>query len=204
MEDNNKRKRYKIVLLGDNYIGTICLIRRYIYNEYDPSKYCNHNEFFEKKIISENGKEVSIQFWDIYNPEIYSSFNRFFLKNSHGIIITYDITKRSSFESIYYRLNGVKQCLEEIILFALVGLKIDLYEKEEVSEEEARKFAEDNNMLFYLTSAKENINVENCFNGIINEIIRKDEIENKNKNKNKIINLNNIKRKRPSKKGCLK
>ena len=81
-------------------------------------------------------------------------------------------------------------------------MKIDLYEKEEVSEEEARKFAEDNNMLFYLTSAKENINVENCFNGIINEIIRKDEIE--NKNKNKIINLNNIKRKRPSKKGCLK
>ena len=81
-------------------------------------------------------------------------------------------------------------------------MKIDLYEKEEVSEEEARKFAEDNNMLFYLTSAKENINVENCFNGIINEIIRKDEIE--NKNKKKIINLNNIKRKRPSKKGCLK
>ena len=158
--------------------------------------------FLKKKIISENGKEVSIQFWDIYNPEIYSSFNRFFLKNSHGIIITYDITKRSSFESIYYRLNGVKRCLEEIILFALVGLKIDLYEKEEVSEEEARKFAEDNNMLFYLTSAKENINVENCFNGIINEIIRKDEIE--NKNKKKIINLNNIKRKRPSKKGCLK
>ena len=156
---------------------------------------------FLKKNISENGKEVSIQFWDICNPRIYSSFNRFFLKNSHRIIITYDITKRSSFESIYYRLNGVKRCLEEIILFALVGLKIDLYEKEEVSEEEARKFAEDNNMLFYLTSAKENINVENCFNGIINEIIRKDEIENENKN---IINLNKIKRKRPSKKGCLK
>ena len=56
-------------------------------------------------------------------------------------------------------------------------------------------------MLFYLTSAKENIDVENCFNGIINEIVRKDERENENKN---IINLNKIKRQRPSKKGCLK
>ena len=62
MEDNNKRKRYKIVLLGDNYIGTTCLIRRYIYNEYDPSKYWNHNEFFEKKLYQKMEKKYLFNF----------------------------------------------------------------------------------------------------------------------------------------------
>ena len=182
MEDNIKRKTFKIILIGDNYIGTTCLIRRYIYNEYDPNKYSYTTQFFEKVIILENGKEVLFQFWDVYNQERYYSLNKLYIKNSHGIILTYDITKRSSFESINYRLDRIKQDFKEILLFALVGLKLDSFIDEEVREEEGRKFAEDNNMLFYLTSAKEYINIENCFNGIINEMIRKEEIEDENKN----------------------
>ena len=84
---------------------------------------------------------------------------------------------------------------------ALVGLKVDSFINEEVTEEEARKFAEDNNMLFYLTSAKEDLVVDECFNGVMNEIIRKDEIVNGKKG---LINLNNIERERPCKRGCLK
>ena len=201
MENNIKRKTYKIVLWGDNYVGTTCLIRRYIYNEYDPDKYSYSAEFFKKQIISENGKEVSIHFWDLYNQERYFSFNNFYLNKSHGVILTYDITKRRSFENIDWKLNRIKQDFKGILIFALVGLKMDSFYEEEVREEEARQYAQDNNMLFYLTSAKENIGIENCFNGIINEIIRKDEIENENKN---LIYINNIKRERPSKKGCLK
>ena len=200
MEDNIKIKVYKIVLLGDNYSGTTCLIRRYIYNEYDPNKYSHNTQFFEKKIISENGNKLSIQFWDIFNQQRYYSFNRIYINNSHGIIFTYDITNRASFENAIQRLNRIKEDFKEILVFALVGLKSDSFYGE-VRVLEARKFAQDNDMLFYLTSAKKNIEVENCFNGIINEIIRKEEIENENKN---LINLNNIKRERSSKKGCLK
>ena len=201
MENNIERKTYKIVLLGDNYVGTTCLIRRYIYNEYDPNKYSYTAQFFIKQIMSENGKKVSIQFWDLYNQDRYFSYNRNYLNKSHGIILTYDITKRRSFENIDWKLNRIKQEFEGILIFALVGLKMDSSSEEQVREEEARQYAQDNNMLFYLTSAKKNIGIENCFNGIINEIIRKDEINNENKN---LINLNNIKRERPSKKGCLK
>ena len=48
MENNIERKTYKIILLGDNYIGTTCLIRRYIFNEYDPNKY-SYSALFSKK-----------------------------------------------------------------------------------------------------------------------------------------------------------
>ena len=71
MEDNINRKTFKIVLIGDNYIGTSSLIRRYIYNEYDPNKYSYITQFFNKTIILENGKKLLFQFWDIYNQERY-------------------------------------------------------------------------------------------------------------------------------------
>ena len=194
-------KNFKVVLLGDNYIGTTSLLRRFINHEYDPYKYSYNTYTSNKNIILENGKKISFQFWDIYNPERYYSLNQIYIRNSHGVMLTYDITKRSSFESVNYRLNNVRDNFKGILVIALVGLKIDSYLNEEVSEEEARYYAEDNNILFYLTSARDNIDVDNCFNGIMNEIIRKNEIINENKY---LTNLNNIKRERPSKRGCLK
>ena len=135
MEDNINRKTFKIVLIGDNYIGTSSLIRRYIYNEYDPNKYSYITQFFNKTIILENGKKLLFQFWDIYNQERYYSINKLYIRNSHGIILTYDITKRRSFENINYRLNRIKEDFQGILLFALVGLKIDSFYDEEVREE---------------------------------------------------------------------
>jgi len=48
-------------------------------------------------------------------------------------------------------------------LFFLVGNKIDLYEFEQVSEEEAKNFAESINAGFYLTSGENNIRITDLF-----------------------------------------
>ena len=40
MIDNNfEKKQYKIVLYGDNYVGTTSLLRKYIYGTFDPYFY---------------------------------------------------------------------------------------------------------------------------------------------------------------------
>ena len=199
--ENNIKKNYKVILLGDNYNGTTCLLRRFIYHEYDPNKYSYYAYSIEKNIILENRKKVSFLFWDLYDHYNYYTLQKIYIKDSHGVMLTYDITKRSSFENAKDRLNRIKEDFNEILVFALVGLKCDSFLDEQVREEEARNFADDNNMMFYLTSAKDSINVDECFNGVMNEIIRKDAIVNGNKD---LINLNNMKRERPSKKGCLK
>ncbi len=196
-------KNYKRILLGDNYIGTTSLLRRFIYHEYDPDKYSSCAYSIGKNITLENRKKVSFLFWDLYDHYNYYPLHKIYIKDSHGVMLTYDITKRISFESAKDRLNRIKEDFNEILVFALVGLKSDSYLDEEVREEEARNFADDNNMMFYLTSAKDSSYVDECFNGVMNEIIRKDAIVNGNED---LINLNNIERERerPSKRGCLK
>ena len=49
------------------------------------------------------------------------------------------------------------------ILICLIGNKIDLEEKREVSYEEGKNFAEENNLLFFETSAKDGNNIQEIF-----------------------------------------
>ena len=49
------------------------------------------------------------------------------------------------------------------ILICLIGNKIDLENKREVSYEEGKNFAEENNLLFFETSAKEGNNIKEIF-----------------------------------------
>ena len=64
-----------------------------------------------------------------------------------------------------YSRNSYKQKenTDESIIFAVVGNKVDLYEQEEVGEEEAKEFANSINAEFFLTSAKNNVRVSDLF-----------------------------------------
>ena len=63
------------------------------------------------------------------------------------------------------------------ILICLIGNKIDLEEKREVSYEEGKNFAEENNLLFFETSAKDGNNIQEIFLESANLLV--DKIENR-------------------------
>ena len=53
--------------------------------------------------------------------------------------------------------------------------KCDLYEKEQVSEEEGRDFAKEINAIFQYTSAKEDIGINKLFESIAKEYFERNE-----------------------------
>ena len=60
----------------------------------------------------------------------------------------------------------LKECRDmcyKDILICLIGNKTDLEEKREVSYEEGKNFAEENNLLFFETSAKDGNNIQEIF-----------------------------------------
>ena len=59
------------------------------------------------------------------------------------------------------------------MFFVLIGNKCELKDQREVPTEEARLFADNHKMLFFETSAKENINVSKSFETIVSIIIEK-------------------------------
>ena len=83
-----------------------------------------------------------------------------------------------------YWYDSVKEKIEgDDYVLAVVGSKYDLFESEEVPEEEAKKFAEEKNAIFKLVSAKSNIEgVTKLFDILIDEFINRCNKESKGKN----------------------
>ena len=57
-------------------------------------------------------------------------------------------------------------------LVYLLANKIDLYAKQDISEEITKKYEEDNNMRFFGSSCLENKGINEFMNDLINELIK--------------------------------
>ena len=183
-----------IVLYGDKMAGTTSLLHRYSNDTFDPYFYYRLTEFQTLNLDFDNDIRLKLNFWDIYHFRSYT--NKIYFKKANGIMLTYDKTNRRSFENIESRINEIEKDLNPNTPISLIGCKEDLYIDEEVTTEEGENLANEFGLFFYETSAKENVNVNECFNDFINRINQM--------NQNDINNVFSLIRERLPKRGCLK
>ena len=156
----------KIVLVGDAGTGKTCIISRFVNDSFQKSQMTTACPSFCTKTISypEYNKTINLDIWDTAGQEIYRAISKLFYKGACVGILVYDITSQKSFDSIKdYWYNELKENTESNIIFNVVANKQDLYEQEQVKEQDAKEFAKSINAGFYLTSAKRNINISDLF-----------------------------------------
>ena len=125
------------------------------------------------KNIQVNDRTVRVQIWDTAGQEAFRSITRSYYKSSTCAFIIYDITNKKSFSNVASWLNECKEMCYKDILICLVGNKIDLESKRAVSKEEGQKFADDNGLLFFETSAQSGSNIEELFTKPTSDIVNK-------------------------------
>ena len=125
------------------------------------------------KNIQVNDRNVRVQIWDTAGQEAFRSITRSYYKSSTCAFIIYDITNKRSFSNVASWLNECREMCYKEILICLVGNKTDLENQRNVSKEEGHKFAEDNGLLFFETSAKDGSNIEEMFNKCTEDIVSK-------------------------------
>jgi GTPase SAR1 family protein len=93
------------------------------------------------EIDSEKNLKIRLDIWDLtgYDRESYST--KADLRGSRGVILTYDITNRKSFDRLPKLIEVVRDLAEPDTIMILVGNKSDLEEYREVDFEEGSKFA---------------------------------------------------------------
>jgi ABC-type antimicrobial peptide transport system permease subunit len=113
--------------------------------------------------------------WDTIGQEKYRSFTNLFFKNANIVILVYDITNKKSFEEIknYWYKETLDNITNKDVILALIGNKTDLYENEQVSDEEGKKFAKQINAIFKTTSALSNIGINWLFENLGKKISQK-------------------------------
>jgi small GTP-binding protein len=165
-EKKLKRKVIRITMLGDSAVGKTSLISKFLNQNFDENYLTTiGKDRLEKKVVMEDGNEIKLIIWDTAGQERFHSIATSTIKGSHGIILTFDLTKKSSFKSLESWLNDIKENSNEVPV-VIFGNKCDLFENYEVENEEAKKFAERHNLQYFETSAKLNVNVQEGFNAI--------------------------------------
>eukprot|EP00042_Codosiga_hollandica_P035531 m.264259 g.264259 ORF g.264259 m.264259 type:complete len:158 (+) comp54656_c0_seq18:3-476(+) len=96
-----------------------------------------------------------------------------YYRSAVGVLIVYDITKRTTYDHVKLWLQEVQAHTAEDTVVMLVGNKCDLRHLRAVSTEEARKLAAENGMSFIETSALDATNVSQAINQIMFDIHQK-------------------------------
>ena len=165
-EDQIERKVIRISILGDTSVGKTSIIRAYLNFEFLETNTSNiGTEKTDKKIKMKDGKEIKLIIWDTAGQERFRSMSTSYIKKSQGVILSFDITERRSFESLGDWLDVVKQNAN--IPIVLFGNKCDLFENRVVSKEEIEEFTKKNKIEYFETSARENIKIQEGFLKIV-------------------------------------
>jgi Ras-related protein Rab-11A len=102
--------------------------------------------------------------------ERYRAITSAYYRGAVGALLVYDITKQTSYDNTERWLKELRDHADPTIVIMMVGNKSDLEDDRVVLTDDARKFAETNELSFIETSAKDGTNVEDAFKNILFEI----------------------------------
>ena len=171
---------YKIILVGDSGVGKTCLLSMYVKGKISPTIPTIAVEFCTKEIKLENGSNIKCQLWDTAGQERFKSLVMAYYRKAFGILLLFDVTKRSSFDSCIHYLEEVRKNSDKNCVIYLVGNKVDLIKERKISLNEAQLFANKQNIKYIETSAVTNQKVEEVFTKLLNDIYHKRKFEDEN------------------------
>lgn len=165
----NNDKKCNIIIVGDSFVGKSALISKYTVNDFQAKYIVTVGIDYYEKEEEINNEKIKVRIWDTAGQERYQGLTKSFYKYGNGIILTYDVTNRESFNNLKKWIDSIMNFKKENATIIIVGNKIDL--SRQVSKEDAVELARRNRYKYFETSAKTGKGVNECFLYLINKII---------------------------------
>ncbi|XP_042497979.1 ras-related protein RGP1-like [Macadamia integrifolia] len=163
---------FKVVLIGDSAVGKSQLLARFSRNEFNLDSKATIGVEFQTRTLVIDHKTVKAQIWDTAGQERYRAVTSAYYRGAVGAMLVYDISKRQSFDHVARWLEELRGHADKNIVIILIGNKSDLGTLRAVPTEDAKEFAQRENLFFMETSALEATNVESAFLTVLTEIYR--------------------------------
>ena len=168
----NKICQFKVVLLGESAVGKSSLVLRFVKREFHEFQESTIGAAFLTQTVTIDDTTVKFEIWDTAGQERYHSLAPMYYRGAQAALIVYDITSKDSFLKAQNWVRELQRQANSTIVIALVGNKLDLASKRSVEHNEAKLFADENNLLFMETSAKTAVNVVEVFTAIATRLPR--------------------------------
>ena len=171
-EEINNDDTLCIMTLGISSVGKTSFIFRFTENTFKNLIISTIGIDFKVKIIEIENIKYKLIFYDTAGQEKFKSVAPNLIKKAHGIIIMYDITNKSSFNSIPEWIKNIKESKGEDFPMILCGNKIDKEDERVITREESEELSNEYVIDFFEISNKNGINIEKAVLSLVKKILR--------------------------------
>jgi small GTP-binding protein len=156
---NELKHAFKVSVIGPAGVGKTCLIRKMCYGEWDENYKLTLQLDIENVVVKIGDSWIKLSFWDTVGQERYNSLIFSHIRGSDAVLTVFDLSNDKT-------LKDAKKYLQQAptgdALLFLVGSKADLLKDKDLISANgiAQRFADNNSMIFFSTSAKNSTNTE--------------------------------------------
>ena len=173
MEDDNYEMMFKVVLVGDSFVGKTNIMSKYLKNEFHEDSKATVGVEFGSRQFNIEGHVVKAQIWDTAGQERYKAITSAYYKGAKGAFIVYDITRKESFDNVTKWAEQLKSTADKNLTIIIIGNKTDLEDQRQVTSEEGQNKANELESAFIETSAASGSNLDKAFEMMINQVYNK-------------------------------
>ena len=173
MEEENYEMMFKVVLVGDSFVGKTNIMSKYLKNEFHEDSKATVGVEFGSKQFNIEGHSIKAQIWDTAGQERYKAITSAYYKGAKGAFVVYDITRKGSFESIDKWVSDLTAAADKKITIVVIGNKCDLEDQRQITKEQGEEKAGKLEVAFLETSALSGENLDKAFEMMISEIFKK-------------------------------
>ena len=120
----NYDKTCQLLIIGDSSVGKTSLITRYTNGTFKEEYLATVGLDYNSKDEVFNNETIHIKLWDTAGQERFKSLAKTYYRKAYGILLLFDITKRSSFISCKHYLEEVR--LKDLITPEMVNRNWDI------------------------------------------------------------------------------
>ena len=169
---------FKLIIVGDTNVGKTNIMSKYIRDQFNINSKSTIGVEFGTKILTIDNKKIKAQIWDTAGQERYKSITSAYYKGAKGAFIVYDITNKFTFDSVDKWVQDLNSYGEKNLTLLLIGNKSDLEDKRQINKEVGEEKAKSFSLGFIETSALSGDNIDQAFDIMLKEVLKKYIVEN--------------------------
>mmetsp|Transcript_22333 Transcript_22333/g.39589 ORF Transcript_22333/g.39589 Transcript_22333/m.39589 type:complete len:195 (+) Transcript_22333:351-935(+) len=174
---SNKTKHYKLVLLGDTAVGKSCLVVRFVRDEFFEFQEPTIGAAFLTQTVALDDATVKFEIWDTAGQERYRSLAPMYYRGAAAAVVVYDITNADSYAGAKSWVKELQRRGDPKVIIALAGNKADNENERKVTQAEAKEYALENGIIFFETSAKTALNINELFLQVATQLPKNEAVE---------------------------